>query len=98
MSTKIDDCLRGLQVPRENFALLLSDAASYMRACSATLSIYPNLFHVTCLTHMMHNCAERVQSYFTDVGNLIAIFNAVNAVKNKTRRALFTEIGSLLNP
>ena len=48
---------------------------------------------------MMHNCAERVRSYFTDVdvNNLIARVKAV-IVKNKTRRALFTEIGSPPEP
>ena len=66
---KIDDCLRSLQVPRENFVLLLSDAASYMRACSLTLKVlYPNLVTFMWL-HMIHNCAERVRSYFTDVDN-----------------------------
>ena len=61
-----------------------------MRACLTTLkaALYPNLFHVTCLTH---NCAERVRSYFTHVDNLIA------RVKS-TRRALFTEIGSPPEP
>ena len=51
MSTKIDDCLRSLQVPRENFVLLLSDAASCMRACLTTLKVfYPNLvtFKLSC--------------------------------------------------
>ena len=78
VSTKIDDCLCSLQVLRENSALL-SDAASYMRACSTTLKVlYPNTFHVTFLAHMMmHNCAERVWSYFTDVDNLIARVKAV---------------------
>ena len=58
-------------------------------ACSTTLKVlYPNLFHVTCFAHMMHNCAERDWSYFTDVDNLIAKVKAV-IVKNKTRRALF---------
>ena len=38
---------------------------------------------------MMHNCAERVRSYFTDVDYLIARVKAV-LVNNKTR-ALFTE-------
>ena len=89
VSTKIDDCLRSLQVPQENFALLPSDAASYMRAYSTTLKVvlYPNLFHVTCLAHMMHKCAERVRSYFTGVDNLIARVKAV-IVKNTKQEEL----------
>ena len=103
MSTKIDDCLRSLQVPRENFALLLSDTASYMRACSTTLKVlYPNMFHVTCLAHMMRNCAERVRSYlimWTDVDNLIARVKAV-AMKNKTMKksSVYRDWQSFLNP
>ena len=45
----------------------------------------------------MHNCAERVRSYFTHVDSLIARVKAV-IVKNKTRRALLTEIGSPPEP
>ena len=42
MCAKIDDCLQNLDIPRENFVLLLSDAASYMTACTATLKVlYP---------------------------------------------------------
>ena len=53
---KIDDILHNLNIARENFLLLLSDAASYMTACTATLKVlYPRLFHVTCLAHMLHN-------------------------------------------
>ena len=59
MYTKIDDCLRNLDIPRENFVLLLSDAANYMTACTAALKVlYPYLFHMTCTAHMLHNCAE----------------------------------------
>ena len=98
VSSKIDDCLRILEIPRENFVLLISDAASYMVACSAVLKVlYPNMFHLTCLAHLLHNCAEKVRSYFTDVDNLIARVKAVT-VKNKTRQALFNEIGSPPQP
>ena len=51
---KIDVCLRNLDIPRENFVLLLSDAASYMTARTAALKVlYPYLFHVTCTAHML---------------------------------------------
>ena len=60
---KTDDILHKLDIARENFLLLLSDAASYMTACTATLKVlYQRLFHVTCLAHMLHNCAEKVRS------------------------------------
>ena len=38
------------------FCLLLSDAAKYMIAAGVTLkSLYPKLFHVTCVAHLLHN-------------------------------------------
>ena len=62
---KVDDILRKLDIARENFLLLLSDAASYMMACTAALKVlYPRLFHVTCLAHMLHNCAKKVRGAF----------------------------------
>ncbi len=96
--TKIDDSLRKLKVKRENFSLLLSDAASYMTACTATLKVlYPNLFHVTCLAHMLHNCAEKVRGVFSNVDSLVARVKA-STVKNKFRREQFNGIGSPPEP
>ena len=91
---KIDDILLKLDIARENFLLLLSDAASYMTACTATLKVlYPHLFHVTCLAHMLHNCAEKVRGAFADVDNLVARVK-VATIKTKSRQAQFKLIGS----
>ena len=80
---KIDDILRKLDIARENFLLLLSDVASYMTACTATLkALYPRLFHVTCLAHMLHNCAEKVRGAFVDVDNLVARVKAATIKNN----------------
>ncbi len=96
--TKIDDVLKKLDVQRNNFVLLLSDAASYMTACTNALKLlYPRLFHVTCMAHLLHNCAEKVRSHFADVDNLIARVKAAT-VKNKNRRQKFSEIGSPPQP
>ena len=46
---------------------------------------------------MLHNCAEKVRSYFTEVDNLVARVKAA-IVKNKTRRSLFKDIGSPPEP
>ena len=95
---KIDDIMRKLDITRENFLLLLSDAASYMTACTATLKVlYPGLFHVTCLVHMLHNCVEKVCGAFTDVNNLVARVKAAT-IKNKLRQTQFKHIGSPLEP
>ena len=95
---KIDDILRKLDIARENFLLLLSDAASYMTACTPTLKVlYSHLFHVTCLVQMLHNCAEKVCVAFADVDNLVARVRAVT-IKNKSRQAQFKHIGSPPEP
>ena len=59
VAPKKDNTFRKMNIPREKFVRLLSDAASNTTAAIATLkTLYPNLFHVTCVTHMLHNCSE----------------------------------------
>ena len=57
-----------------------------------TKSLYPKLFHVTCLAHLLHNCAMKIKSHFEDVDQLNAKTKAVT-IKNKTRQAKFSAIG-----
>ena len=48
----VDNAVRNLGINRSFFCLLLSDAAKYMIAAGTTLkSLYPKLFHVTCVAH-----------------------------------------------
>jgi len=89
----IDDAIGSLGVNRNSFGLLLSDAARYMVATGNVLkSLYPKLFHVTCIVHLLHNCAMKVESHFHDVDQLIASIKAAT-VKNKSRQAQFAAIG-----
>ena len=46
---------------------------------------------------MLHNCTEKVHSYFMEVDNLVSRVKAAT-VKNKTRQSFFKDIGSLLEP
>ena len=55
-------------------------------------SLYPKLFHVTCVAHLLHNCAVKIKSHFEDVDQLIAKVKAVT-IKNKTRQAKSSAIG-----
>ena len=88
----VDDAVRNLGMNRNFFSLLLSDAAKYMIAAGITLkSLYPQLFHVTCVAHLLHNCAMKIKSHFEDVHQLIAKVKAVK-IKNKTRQAKFSAI------
>ena len=89
----VDDAVRNLKINRSLFCMLLSDAAKYMIAAGITLkSLYSKLFHVTCVAHLLHNCAMKIKSHFEDVDQLIAKFKAV-AINIKTRQAKFSAIG-----
>ena len=69
------------------------DAAKYMIAAGITLkSLYPKLFHVMCVAHLLHNCAMKIKSHFEDGDQLIAKIKAVT-IKNITRQAKFSTSG-----
>ena len=69
----VDDAVRNRGLNTSFFCLLLSDAAKYMIAAGITLkSLYPKLFHVTCVAHLLHNCAMKIKSHFEDMDQLIA--------------------------
>ena len=64
-----------------------------MAVTSALLkSLYPKLFRVTCVAHLLHNCAMKIKSHFQDVDQLIAKVKLVT-VKNTTRQVRFATIG-----
>jgi len=89
----VDNLLRNFQVERHNFCLLLSDAARYMVSAGNVLKeLYPRLLHVTCVSHLFHNCAEKIRGQYSNVDNLIARVKA-SIVKNKERKNRFYEIG-----
>ena len=84
----VDDILRQLEIKRENFSLFLTDAARYMSLAGKTLKeLYPSLMHVTCVAHLLHNCAMRVRAYFKNIDEIIA------ATKNKDRKKDFHDAG-----
>ena len=57
-----------------------------MIAVGITLkSLYPKLFHMTCVAHLLYNCAMKTKSHFEDVNQLIAKVKAVT-IKNKIRQ------------
>ena len=63
-----------------------------MIAAGITLkSPYYKQFHVTCVTHLLHNYAMNIKSHFEDVDQLIAKVKAVT-IKDKTRQAKFSAI------
>ena len=89
----VDDAVENLGINRSFFWLLLSDAAKYMIAAGITLkSLYPKLFHETCVANLLHNCATKIKSHFEDVDQQIAKVKTVT-IRNKTRQAKFSAIG-----
>ena len=74
----VDDAVRNLGINRSFFCLLLSDAVKYMIAAGVTpKSRCSKLFHVTCVAHLLHNCAIKIKSHFEDVDQLIAKVKAI---------------------
>ena len=84
----VDDILRQLEIKRGNFSLFLTDAARYMSSAGKTLKeLYPSLMHVTCVAHLLHNCAKRVRAQFKNIDEVIA------TIKNKDRKKDFYDAG-----
>ena len=89
----MDDILRQLDIKRENFSLFLTDAARYMSSAGKTLKeLYPSLMHVTCVAHLLHNCAMRVRAHFKNIDEVIATIKAAT-IKNKDRKKDFRDAG-----
>ena len=89
----MDDILRQLEIKRNNFSLFLTDAARYMSLAGKTLKeLYPSLMHVTCVAHLLHNCAMRVRAHFKNIDEIIATIKAA-AIKNKDRKKDFHDSG-----
>lgn len=89
----IDDVFKKTSIDRKRFILLLSDAAPYMISAGKTLkNLFPRLFHVTCLSHLLHNCALKIKSKFQSADAIIATIKAAT-IKNKIRESDFSNIG-----
>ena len=89
----VDDILRQLEIKHENFSLFFTDAARYMSWAGKTLKeLYPSLMHVTCVAHLLHNCATRVRAYFKNIDKIIATIKAAT-IKNNDRKKDFHDAG-----
>ena len=94
----VDDILRQLEIKRENFSLFLTDAARYMPLAGKTLKeLYPSLMHVTCVAHLLHNCAMRVRAHFKNIDEIITTMKAAT-IKNKDGKKDFHDAGLPSSP
>ncbi len=83
------------ELENKNLLLFSTDAAKYMvKAASFIKKFYLNLHHITCKAHLIHNCALKIKSYFTNVDNLIATIKGIT-VKNCSNRHRFQKIGNI---
>ena len=90
----VDNAVRNLGMNRNFFCMLSSDAAKYTIAAGKTpKSLHSKLFRVTCVAHLLQNCAMKIKCHFKDVDQLIAKVKAIT-IKNKTRQEkLLSAIG-----
>ena len=89
----VDDILRQLEIKRENFSLFLTDAARYMSLAGKRLKeLYASLMHVTCVAHLLHNCAMRVRAHYKNIDEIIATIKAAT-IKNKNCKKDFHDAG-----
>ena len=89
----VDDILRQLEIKRKNFSLFLTDVAWYMSLAGKTLKeLYPSLMHVTCVAHLLHNCAMCAHAHFKNIKEIIATIK-VATIKNKDRKKDFHDAG-----
>ena len=89
----VDDILRQLGTKRENFALLLTDTAHYMFLAGKTLKeLHPTLMHVTCIAHLLHNCAMQVRANLKNIDDVVATMKPAT-IKIKNRKKDFYKTG-----
>ena len=53
---------------------------------------YSSLMPVTCVAHLLHNCAMRVRAHFKNIDEVIATIKA-ETIKNKDRKKDFHDAG-----
>ena len=59
--------------------------------------LYPTLMHVTCIAHLLHNCAIRIRAFFKNIVDVVTTIKAAT-IKNKYRKNDFCEAGLLSPP
>ena len=80
---QIVDTKQHFQIPRQCFALLITDAARYNTLAGERLKeIYPSLLHITYVIHLFHNASMKVGLYFDKVDSLIARVKALTTKKS----------------
>ena len=94
----LDDDIKKFNIERKQVRVLISDAAPYMVKAGKNLKpFYNNMMHITCTSHLLHNCGLKIRASFKSVDTLIAAVKT-SIVKNKSRRNLFISRGIPIPP
>ena len=94
----LDDDIKKFNIERKQVRVLISDAAPYMVKAGKNLKpFYNNMMHITCTSHLLHNCGLKIRASFKSVDTLIAAVKT-SIVKNKSRRNLFISRGISIPP
>ena len=76
----------------EKFLVLITDAVNYMKKAGRALKlIYPNLIHITCVAHGLHNLAQYLMKSYKDVNRLVVCGKKI-FLKAPNRVEIFKEV------
>jgi len=94
----INETTQNLGIDGNNLKLILTDAARYMTAMTPSLKLlYPQIFHVTCLAHLVHNCSVKISEFFTKTNKLIAAVKDI-VVRSKKEEIFCIKSDTRQNP
>ena len=80
----------------ERVLLVMTDAASYMKACfAAQKDLFSNMNHITCLAHAVHNVCETIRDEFDLVNDFIGKTKRFLSYSKEERNNFREEVGSL---
>lgn len=90
--------LNGGNLDFTKLRLIVSDAAPYaVKAVKILKELFPNLKHVTCIAHLLHNLCEKLRD-ISPLSNYISSELKRMLVKNKKNQCVFKESTGLKLP
>ncbi|KAG0441964.1 hypothetical protein DMUE_0656 [Dictyocoela muelleri] len=82
----------GLEFDHKRIRLIISDQAASAKCTGKLLKeLFPNLKHVTCLCHALHNVSEKIKDKSLRVNKIISVLKKW-LVKNKVNKKIYKEI------
>ena len=76
----------------DKFLVLITDAVNYMKKAGRALkTLFPNLIHITCVAHGLHNLSEYLMKRYKDVNRLVVCGKKI-FLKAPNRVEIFKEV------